>query len=93
MSNSLKLYTQNGCGYCDLRKMNLKKWGYTFEEINITSSPEHKQFLKARGHKTVPQLYSEGRHLNKMDTIHFTKQMLEASLDYDTYQGGVENFG
>lgn len=80
MSNSheIILYTQYGCPFCDIMKNNLKEWGYTYQEINIDKMPEQKQFLKEQGHRTVPQLYVNGKHVNKVNTVDFTVEMLQA---------------
>lgn len=72
--------------------MNLEKWEYNFEVIDITKQDWAKEFLKTRGHKTVPQLYWNNTHLNKVETIQFTKELLEETLDYESYVGGMENF-
>jgi glutaredoxin len=42
--------------------------------------PEQKEFLRKEGHTTVPQLYVNGKHANKVDTIYFTEEMLRESL-------------
>lgn len=89
----LKLYTQPRCDYCDMMKMKLKEWGYDFEVVNIKEDVQALAFLRLRNHKTVPQLYWNGTHLNKVDTLQFTKDMLEEELDIDSYIGGVESFG
>jgi glutaredoxin len=73
-------------------KSKLTDWGYTWDEVNINRHPENKPFLKAQGHKTVPQLYCGINHLNKVNTQDFTKEMLEEQLDWDSYAGGVESF-
>tara|TARA_X000001036_G_scaffold270265_1_gene250939 strand:+ start:454 stop:747 length:294 start_codon:yes stop_codon:yes gene_type:complete len=96
MYNSIKLtiYTQNDCGYCHQLKKNLDSWGYNFDEINISYQIERKVFLKELNLRTVPQLFWNGKHIGPTnnDTLGFTKEMLEAELDYDAYVGGVENF-
>jgi hypothetical protein len=48
--------------------------------------------MKIAGHKTVPQLYWNKTHLNKVDTADFTQENLEEQLDYDNYVGGVEQW-
>jgi len=92
VSIRLQLYTQPNCEFCDMMKMKLNEWGYKFEVINIKEQNWAKEFLKTRGHKTVPQLYWHNTHLNKVNTIEFTREMLEETLDYESYVGGVEYF-
>lgn len=95
MSNSVKLtlYTQPNCDFCDMMKMKLKEWGYSFDVVNIKEDVQAMAFLRLHNHKTVPQLYWNKTHLNKVDTLQFTKDMLEEQLDWDSYVGGVEEFG
>ena len=94
MSNSirLKLYTQPRCDYCDIMKMKLKEWGYNFDVVDIKDNAQALAFLRLKNHRTVPQLYWNNTHLNKVDTLEFTKEMLEEQLEWDNYVGGVENF-
>ena len=49
--------------------------------------------MKEKGHRTVPQLYWNNIHLNKLPTTELTKEHIEAEIDYDNYVGGVENWG
>jgi glutaredoxin len=74
-------------------KHKLDTWGYEYDVVNLNIRPEAKNFMKIAGHKTVPQLYWNKTHLNKVDTVDFTKDNLEEQLDYDNYAGGVELWG
>ena len=95
MSSSIRLtiYTQTNCVYCEIMKHKLDTWGYEYDVVNLNIRPEAKSFMKIAGHKTVPQLYWNKTHLNKVDTADFTKNNLEEQLDYDNYAGGVESWG
>ena len=95
MFNSIKLtlYTQEDCYYCYELKKKLVQWGYDFREINISHDLFAKDFLKDKGHRTVPQLYHGKTHLNKFPTDELTKQNILDELDYENYIGGVENWG
>ena len=95
MFNSIKLtlYTQEDCYYCHELKCKLMQWGYSFREINLSYDLFAKDFLKENGHRTVPQLYWNKTHLNKVPTKEQTQEHIEAELDYENYQGGVENWG
>lgn len=78
----IKLFSQNNCKYCVILKNKLKSWDINFEEINISEIDEGKQFLKAKGHRTVPQLYLENFNLNAdIETIDFTEEVLYDRLD------------
>jgi len=94
MSSSIKLtlYTQPLCDFCDIMKMKLKEWGYDFDVIDIKGNPQALAFLRLEGHKTVPQLYYKKTHINKVDTLNFTKEILEEAIDPDNFIGGVENW-
>ena len=95
MYNSLKLtlYTQEDCGYCKLLKKKLAQWGYDFREVNVSYDLFAKDFLREKGHRTVPQLYWNDTHLNKFPTAELTKEHVEAEINYEDYIGGVENWG
>ena len=94
MSNTFKLYTQNNCPYCTIMAKKLDSWGVKYDLVNVSEDLEAKRFLKENGHKTVPQLYWEDIHLNKVDTEDFTRAILfkEVQLHYDMSDSGVENF-
>lgn len=93
MSNLLKLYTQNNCGYCVTMKRKLDSWGIEYETINISDNPEGKQFLKEQGLRTVPQLFFRDLKLNNVDTDQFDQHQLLMSMRtvYPSQDGGVED--
>ena len=91
-SIKLTLFTQNDCPFCHMMKAKLENWGYDYKEVNISYELDKKAFLRENGHRTVPQLYWNNTHLNKVDTGQFTKKMLEDELNYDDYIGGVESW-
>jgi len=96
MLSSLKLtlYTQPRCSYCEMMKIKLMEWGCTYEVVDITENVQAMAMMRLNNHKTVPQLYWNKIHVGPTnnDTMSFTKKMLEESIDWDNYQGGVENF-
>ena len=95
MYNSIKLtlYTQDDCFYCKEMKRKLVEWDFDFREINVSYDMFAKDFLKERGHRTVPQLYWNDTHVNKLPTTELTYENVCAELDYENYIGGVENWG
>ncbi len=94
MSNSIKLtlYTQDDCGYCHILKKKLADWNYSYREINVSYDLFAKDFMKQKGHRTVPQLYWNNTHLNKFPTTELTKNHIEKEIDYENYVGGVESW-
>ncbi len=95
MFNSIKLtlYTQDDCHYCKILKKKLSDWDFDYREINVSYDLFAKDFLKSEGHRTVPQLYWNNVHLNKVPTLDLTKRHVELEMDYESYIGGVENWG
>lgn len=61
-------------------KEKLDSWGYQYVEVNLSLDPAQKSFMKERGHKTVPQLYYDGHHLNDIDTEQFTQKYLNEKI-------------
>ena len=53
----ITVYTKNHCPYCTQAKRYLTDQGVEYAEINIEHDGDARQFLKDRGHTTVPQLY------------------------------------
>jgi glutaredoxin len=94
MSSSIKLtlYTQDDCHYCNVLKRKLLEWNYSYREVNVSYDLFAKDFLKNEGHRTVPQLYWNNLHLNKMPTLELQKRDIEAEINYEDYIGGVENW-
>lgn len=56
----LTVYTKNSCPFCVKAKDYLDIKGIDYEEKNIESDPSAREFVKSRGHTTVPQLYKDG---------------------------------
>ena len=73
-------------------KKKLAEWDYRYREINVSYDLFAKEFMKERGHRTVPQLYWNNTHLNKVPTSELTKEHVESEIDYDNYIGGVESW-
>jgi len=54
----ITIYTKPNCSYCDRAKAFFELHGISYATWNIEFSPEAREFLKARGHRTVPQFYT-----------------------------------
>ena len=57
----LTIYSKNNCGYCVHAKSLLKNNDIPFEEINIEEDADQMQFILSEGHRTMPQIYKDGK--------------------------------
>jgi glutaredoxin 3 len=57
----LTVYSKDNCPFCVQAKNLLKLKGVEFEEINISQQPEAREFIMSEGHRTVPQIYQDGK--------------------------------
>lgn len=58
---TVTIYTKPNCPYCERSKALLRLKQVPYEEINIADKDDIREWLKAEGHKTVPQLYVDGK--------------------------------
>ena len=59
----VEIYTKDACPYCVQAKNLLKLKGIVYEEVKIDETPEAREFVLAEGHRTVPQIYQDGKLL------------------------------
>lgn len=59
----ITVYSKNNCPYCVQAKSLLQLKGIEFNEIKIDETPEAREFVLAEGHRTVPQIYQDGKLL------------------------------
>ena len=57
------VYSKNNCPFCVKAKYLLETKGIAFEEVKIDETPEARDFVMAAGHRTVPQIYQDGKLL------------------------------
>lgn len=57
----LTVYSKTHCPYCVKAKQYLTNLGIDYEDINIEEDTAAKDFVVAQGHRTVPQIYFQGR--------------------------------
>jgi len=57
----LTVYSKANCPFCDQAKNLLKLKNIAFEEVRIDLQPEAREFIVAEGHRTVPQIYKNGK--------------------------------
>ena len=68
---SILLYTTPTCGYCMAAKRLLTAKGTPFQEINVAAEPglRVEMMERARGRRTVPQIFIDGRHIGGFDDL------------------------
>lgn len=68
----ITLYTTPTCGYCHAAKRLLSKKGAAFHEINVAVDPSRRAEMvqRARGRRTVPQIFIGDRHIGGSDDLH-----------------------
>jgi glutaredoxin 3 len=59
----ITIYSKNNCPFCDKAKGLLKLKGIAYTEVKIDEVPEAREFVVAEGHRTVPQIYQDGKLL------------------------------
>ena len=59
----ITVYSKPLCGYCEIAKNWLTKHGFEWAEVRIDMNPEARQFLINEGHRTMPQIYHNGKLL------------------------------
>ena len=59
----ITIYSKANCPFCDKAKGLLKLKGVAFEEIRIDLDSEAREFIVGEGHRTVPQIYQDGKLL------------------------------
>ena len=66
----LTVYTKDYCPYCVKAKALLSSLGATFEEVDITNSPDTiMELVKKSGMRTVPQIFVGNECLGGYDSI------------------------
>lgn len=59
----ITVYSKNNCPFCVQAKNLLKLKGLEFQEVKIDEDAAAKDFVLAEGHRTVPQIYKDGKLL------------------------------
>lgn len=57
----LTVYGKANCPFCDQAKALLKSKNVPFEEVRIDLDPAAREFIVNEGHRTVPQIYKDGK--------------------------------
>lgn len=57
----LTVYSKNHCAFCDQAKALLKSKNIPFTEVKIDEDADARTFVLGEGHRTVPQIYKDGK--------------------------------
>jgi glutaredoxin 3 len=57
------VYSKNNCPFCVQAKNLLRLKGVDYTEVKIDEDVSAKDFILAEGHRTVPQIYKDGKLL------------------------------
>ena len=55
------VWSKYHCPFCDQAKALLKNKDIAFEEVKIDENTDAREFIMGQGHRTVPQIYFEGK--------------------------------
>jgi glutaredoxin-like protein NrdH len=59
----ITLYSKPDCPYCDRAADYFKTNNFQFTKVDVIEDATALEFIKSKGHRTVPQIYLEGRLL------------------------------
>ena len=59
----ITVYSKNNCPISVQAKSLLQLKGVEFEEVKIDEDSEAREFVLGEGHRTVPQIYQDGKLL------------------------------
>jgi len=59
----ITVYSKANCPFCVQAKNLLTLKGVVYEEIRIDQDTEAREFIVGEGHRTVPQIYQDGKLL------------------------------
>ena len=68
----IEIYTSPLCGYCHAAKRLLDAKGTTFQEVDLSRSPERRSEMqkRANGRYTVPQIFIDDVHIGGCDDLY-----------------------
>ena len=59
----LTVYSKANCPFCDQAKALLESRGVEYEEVRVDQDPSAREFIMGQGHRSVPQIYQDGKLL------------------------------
>lgn len=59
----ITVYSKNNCPFCVKAKHLLETKGISYQEIKIDEDSTAREFILSENHRTVPQIYKDGKLL------------------------------
>ena len=59
----ITVYSKDNCAFCTQAKNLLRMKGIDFTEVRIDRDEAAREFVLREGHRTVPQIYQDGKLL------------------------------
>jgi len=73
----ITIYSKNSCAYCVQATNLLNAKGIAFTEVKIDEDADAREFVLSQGHRTVPQIYQDGKLLVEGGYTGLAKQPAE----------------
>lgn len=68
------VYGKPNCPQCEVAKNTLVSAGVSYDYVDVTSKDELRQFLISEGHRSVPQIYVNKKHVkNVMECVQLAR--------------------
>ena len=64
-----KMFTQDGCSYCELAKILFMENDISFEVINIRDNAQALAVLRLKNLRTVPQIWDGDLHIGGYEDL------------------------
>lgn len=74
----ITVYSKPNCPYCDRTKIWLEQNSIAYQIVDVFEDANALEFIKSKGHKTVPQIYFNGSVLVEGGYTGLVKQDPEA---------------
>ncbi|MDJ0947599.1 MAG: glutaredoxin 3 [Alphaproteobacteria bacterium] len=69
--SEIRIYTSAFCPFCYRAKQLLDEKGVTYEEVDVTFSPDKRAEMAAEaGRTSVPQIWINGRHIGGSEELY-----------------------
>jgi glutaredoxin 3 len=72
----VEIYSTPYCPYCIAAKRLLMAKGVEFVETDVSNNPAQREKMsqRAKGGRTVPQIFIDGKHIGGSDDLHLLER-------------------